>query len=268
MDRMLNKHDFRIVLVLLPVLFLSIFLPSSARSLEVDRKLEKAIGIEKEAQRKADNWRKEKETILAEIQDLKHREQWLDFQDKKYRGYIKEEEGIIKELARKKEEFEKISMNLEPYLEEIYERLESFVENDLHFLPEERQKRLSFLRSSLDDYRVGLSEKLRRILEALQVEASYGRSIEKTDGILDLKGERIEVSFLRVGRLALFFISADRSRVGYLDKNTGTWRLLDHKYAKEVLKAIEMAERKRAVELVDLPVGKWKTAPKEQERSR
>ena len=179
---------------------------------------------------------------------------------------IRDREKILENLTRKKEEFEKIKMDLEPYLEDVYQELKSFVENDLKFLPEERQKRLLFLRESLDDYRVGLSEKLRRILEALQVEANYGRSIEKTDGILNLQGEKMEVSFLRIGRLALFFLSADRKKVGYLDKKTGQWKFLDHKYAKYVLKGIEMAERKRAIELVDLPIGKWETVKRDAEK--
>lgn len=235
---------------------------------QVLKKVENAIKIEHKAQKKAERWSQEKENIVAELQDLKHREQWIDFQTKKYKGYIKEEEGIIAGLERKKKEFEKIKMELEPYLETVYDRLKTFVDTDLQFLPEERKKRLSFIRSSLDDYRVGLSEKLRRVLEALQVEANYGRSIEKTDGILDISGKKIEVTFLRVGRLALFFISADRTKVGCLDKATGKWKMLDHKYAKEVLKGIEMAERKRAIELVDLPVGKFKAVPEEGKETR
>ena len=149
-------------------------------------------------------------------------------------------------------------MDLEPYLEKIYRRLEGFVAGDLQFLHEERTRRLAFLRSSLDDYRVKLSEKLRRMLEALQVEANYGRSIGKTEGVLSLGGEKSGVNFIRVGRLSLFFLSEDHEKAGYLDTKTGKWKLLDHKYARELSKAIEMAERKRAIELVDLPVGKWK----------
>ena len=230
----------------------------------IEQKVVKAIKIEEKAQTKADAWAQEKSNILAEMQDLKHREQWLDFQSKKYKGYVKEEEKIIRDLNRKKEKLEKIEMGLEPYLEEVFGQLSLFVENDLQFLKEERKKRLSFLRASLDDYRVGLSEKLRRVLEALQVEANYGRSIERTDGVINLKDERIEVNFLRVGRLAMFFVSTDHKKVGYLDRKTGDWKLLDRRYGKEILKAIEMAERKRAIELVDLPIGKWKSDESEQ----
>ncbi len=230
----------------------------AADVISVQKKMDNAIRIEKTAQEKADKWAQEKERILAEIQDLKHREQWLDFQCKKYNKYIEEEKEIIGRLSRKKEEIEKIKTNLEPYLEEIYQRLEEFVKNDLRFLPEERKKRLAFLRSSLDDYRVELSEKLRRILEALQVEANYGRSIDKTEGIIDLDGKKTEVNFIRIGRLALFFLSEDQKKPGYLDRKTGQWKMLDRKYAKELVKAVEMAERKRAIDLVDLPIGTWK----------
>ncbi len=248
-------------LVISVFVYTAVVLASSEHSPAViEGKVIKAIKIEQKAQADVDSWAEEKNRILTEIQHLKYRSQWLEFQTKKYRGYIAEQQDILRDLTRKKEEIDKIKMNLEPFLERIYQRLQGFVAGDLQFLHEERTGRLEFLRSSLDDYRVKLSEKLRRVLEALQVEANYGRSIGKTEGVLSLGGEKREVNFIRVGRLSLFFISEDHKKAGYLVKETGKWKLLDRKYAKELSKAIEMAERKRAIELVDLPVGKWKNA--------
>ncbi|HEC31081.1 MAG TPA: DUF3450 family protein, partial [Deltaproteobacteria bacterium] len=125
-----KRTDF-IVLFLLIALLSGLKAYGETSPAEIHKKMESAIQIEQKAQKKADKWAEEKQNILAEFQDLKHREQWLDFQQKKYNGYIKEEEKILENLTRKKEEFEKIKMDLEPYLEDVYQELKSFVENDL-----------------------------------------------------------------------------------------------------------------------------------------
>ena len=225
---------------------------------EIHKRMETAIQIEQKAQKKGDTWAKEKENILAEIHDLKDRQKWLDFQRKRYKAYIEKEKGVLQGLKRKKKEFEKIQMDLEPYLDEVLGRLETFVKSDLQFLREERAKRIAFLKDSLNDYRVGLSEKLRRVLEALQVEAKYGRDIEKKEGVLRINGETIEANLLRVGRLALFYETLDHGKVGVLYRDSGNWKTLPHEYEREINRAMEMAQRKRAIELLDLPVGSWK----------
>ncbi|RLB00942.1 MAG: hypothetical protein DRG83_10855, partial [Deltaproteobacteria bacterium] len=101
-----KRTDF-IVLFLLIALLSGLKAYGETSPAEIHKKMESAIQIEQKAQKKADKWAEEKQNILAEFQDLKHREQWLDFQQKKYNGYIKEEEKILENLTRKKEEFEK-----------------------------------------------------------------------------------------------------------------------------------------------------------------
>jgi len=254
-----KRTHFIVVLILLGV-FSGLKAYGETNPTQAHKKMENAVTIEQKAQKEADAWAKEKENILAEIHDLKGRQKWLDFQRKKYKAYIEKEKGVLKELKRKKKKYEEIRMGLEPYLDEVMKRLETFVKNDLQFLKEERGKRLAFLKDSLSDYRIGLSEKLRRVLEALQVEANYGRGIEKSEGVLSINGQTIEVNLLRVGRLALFYETLDHKKVGFLDRETGKWKTLPHRYGTEITRAMEMADRKRAIELVDLPIGPWKDA--------
>ncbi len=72
-------------------------------------------------------------------------------------------------------------------MDEWLMRLEEFVKKDLPFLPEERERRLKFLKDSLNDYHLGLDEKTRRLLESLQAEAGYGEDVEKSEGSIQLK---------------------------------------------------------------------------------
>ncbi len=213
------------------------------------------IKAETAAQAKYEEWRTEKETLSAEIRDLKATDAWLEFQIRKYRTYVSEQQKVLAELARRKQETTRLRRELEPFLETIVRRLEEAVAADLPFLGEERTRRIAFLKRSLADYHLGLGEKLRRVLEALRVEAEYGRTVERTEETLDLNGTQTRVRLLRLGRIALFYQSGDGA-VGIWDAESGDWRQLDATYALTLRHACDMAERKRAVELLALPVSR------------
>lgn len=242
----------------LAVLGLLITVPSAwgAKSVkavqqEMTASLEAEIASQKEYQR----WADKKEEMAQEIRNMKLMDSWLDFQNKKYSRYLEKQKAVIAELERRKQEAKRIKMELEPFLEDVVELLGQQVKQDLPFLADERSKRLAFLRESLDDYHLNLSEKLRRVLEALQVEAEYGRSVETTSEILQLNGSPVQVDVFRLGRLALFYRSQDNAQAGVWDRKSASWRPLDSAFAGEMKKAGEMATRKRAVEMLDLPIG-------------
>lgn len=226
---------------------------SSAKA--VHGKVAKAVDVEAASQKQYDKWTEKRADESSEIRDMKAMDSWLEFQNKKYVKYIKKQETVIAELQRRKEEAKRIRMELEPYLEEVVAQLESFVAADLPFLQEERVGRIQFLHESLDDYRLALSEKLRRVFEALQVETEYGRNVSTDSVEMDLNGTPIRVSTFRLGRIALFYRTADGAEAGYWDKASGSWKAMDESYTRILQRAEDMAERKRAVELLDLPIG-------------
>lgn len=253
-----SKHFRSKTLFLLSFFSILSALPVSAETppTELQKTMEEAIRTGREVQKEADVWAEEREKIMAEIRDLRNRKQWIEYQQEKHETYLRKQEEVIQKLGGKKQSAEEIRMTMEPYLDEVVGRLEDFVESDLPFLPEERQKRLTFLRSSLNDYHLGLGEKLRRVAEALQVEAEYGKSMEKTESTLTLNGEPTQVYLFRLGRLALFYLSLDGSKAGRFNRKTGQWEALPRRDVGELSRAMEMVERKRAMELVTLPIGR------------
>lgn len=247
--------------MLIRLVFFTTFLflfPFTGQSREAPQKLLNSMeGAVKEAQKvqgEVDAWAVEREKLLSEILELKNLKRWYTHQQEKYESYIQNQKKVISELKRQLEEAKKINILLEPYLDEAVKRLEEFIASDLNFLPEERQKRLAFLKNSLDDYHLELSEKLRRVLEALQVEAEYGRGIEKNEAVLSQGSESTQVYLLRVGRVALFYQTLDGKKCGYLDRSSNTWRELPATFNSEISKALDMIERRRAYELVELPL--------------
>jgi len=251
------KQRFKpITIPLLLLMGIIIAVPVFAENISAARSgLEKAIEAEMAAQKKADQWSQEKQQMISEIRQLKTRLEWLSYQNKKYDAYIKTEEQAIAELKRKDAEMRHLRQALEPYLDRTIDELAAFIEKDLPFLGQERSRRVSFLKESVNDYHLAMSEKLHRVLEALNVETEYGRSIEADTRALNVQGRSVESDVLRVGRIALFYRSLDGREVGKMNPDTGTWEPVDKKFSRAIRDTIDMARQKKSVELVDLPIG-------------
>jgi hypothetical protein len=245
-------------LVAFSVMALALTLSVTARAAEpakaVHHLATSAINAEAAAQAEYREWTEQRESLAAEVRDMKATQAWLEFQNRKYEKYIDRQESVIVELERRKVEAERIRHELEPFLEIVVDRLETFVDRDLPFLAEERSRRIRFLRDSLDDYHLALSEKLRLVFEALMVETEYGRSVSTSAEELVIHGQPTRVSTFRLGRTALFYQTADGTEAGMWDRAAGQWEPLDDDLARNLKLAGDMANRKRAVELLQLPV--------------
>lgn len=245
--------------IMLAIVILLLGLPAIAASVsrpeKVQNQMAGAITTESSAQSKSDDWNSMKGDLVNEIRELQTRLVWLQYQKKKHEVYIQGVKDSIAELERRKLEARKLRESLEPYLEEVVAKLEAFIPTDLPFLTEERDRRLLFLKNTLNDYHLDLGEKLRRVYEALGVEATYGKMVTSSDETLLLDGAETEVTVFRLGRLAMFYQSLDGERVGFWSKANGEWEPLSREYAPVIRQALEMARRERTVQLIQLPLG-------------
>ena len=227
----------------------------ASRPEKAQKKLTGAIKTEAAAQAKADDWNFQKDDLVSEIRDLQTRLIWLQYQKKKHEIYVQGVRDNITDLENRKLAARKLRESLEPYLEEVVTRLESFVSQDLPFLAQERAQRISFLKNTLNDYHLDLGEKLRRVYEALGVEATYGKMVTSSDETLNLDGKDTEVTVLRLGRLAMFYQSLDGEKIGFWNIQSGRWEPLSREYPQTIRQALEMARRERTVQLITLPLG-------------
>ena len=224
---------------------------------KVQQKVSQAMGVEAKAQGKADDWNWNKQDIIQQIRDAKYRTTWLQYRQEKNRQYIANAKQNIADLEYKKAELNKLREQLEPYLEAVILRLQDFIAHDLPFLQEERAKRIAALKASMDNYDLPLSEKLRRVFEeGLQIETDYGKMVEAVDGeTLNLDGVETQVIIFRLGRLDMYYMSLDEEQIGRYNMETGKWEKLPDSLIRDISLAISMAERKRQVEIVKLPLG-------------
>lgn len=174
-----------------------------------------------------------------------HLEQLIAGQDAEL-GELAEREAAIAETHRE----------LLPLMQQMLSTLESFVAMDSPFLRAERQARLERLSELMHAPGMGLAEKYRRLLEAYQVEAEYGRTFATYRAPLNggkPGGDRI-VDILRIGRVGLYYLSPDRESGGAWDAVTRNWYPLDRGQRRRLQIALRVANKTMAPTLLELPL--------------
>ncbi len=154
-----------------------------------------------------------------------------------------------------------VERQIMPLMQKMVDSLEQFVELDAPFLLEERRKRVAFLKTLLERSDITVAEKLRRILEAYEIENDYGRTIEAFKGSLELDGASRDVEFLRIGRAVLLYQTADAEIYGRWDREEGTWSSLPAAYRTQIREGIKIARKQVAPSLLLLPIVAPETRP-------
>jgi hypothetical protein len=149
-----------------------------------------------------------------------------------------------------------IREELQSYLESVVAQLEEFIKKDFPFLLNERAARLDSIKETLTRPDKPAAEKYRKVMEALQIEAEYGRTVEVYQDTIDLNGQSVLMDILRLGRLSLFCQTPGGKMVGHYDRAAGRWVSLPSRYRREIHNAVEMARRERTIDLVRLPIGR------------
>lgn len=165
---------------------------------------------------------------------------------------IEEQERRKTELAAQIERIERTRAELVPMLVRMVDGLEEFVALDVPFLAEERAGRIRRLREVLADPEIPVSEQYRRVFEAYKVEADYGRSLEAWRGPLP-DGAQI-VDYLRIGRMAWYYLSLDGQAAWQWDRRRQVWQAVPSTHVGAIRKGLRVASEQAAPELLALPL--------------
>jgi hypothetical protein len=242
---------------LFTVIFIS---PSVATSSRVTQKIEKpvsrAIDIRRKAQQKEEQWRVEQQQKVSLFERLKQEQETLKEQQQRL---IKETDALNNSITEKKEQLqriEQIAAQINPFLAEVVGRLDKFQQRDLPFLQHERQQRIIHLQEIVAAPDIAMNEKLRKVLEALMVEADYGRTLELTRETIQLAERETLVDVFRLGRIALYFRTLDGRESGFFNVAEQRWQPLSASFHLAIGKAMDIGAKKRPVEIVTLPLGR------------
>ncbi|MGB0956322.1 MAG: DUF3450 domain-containing protein [Panacagrimonas sp.] len=160
------------------------------------------------------------------------------------------QEGEKQSLRRQLDALSQVEQELLPLMLRMIEGLEAFVDIDMPFLQSERKERLDNLKRLMADSEALNSEKFRRILEAYQIESDYGRSLGSERG--EVQGRAVDI--LRVGRVAMYYLTLDGREAGHWNAGEKAWKRLPSAYTREVRRGLRIARETTAPGLLELPV--------------
>lgn len=144
-----------------------------------------------------------------------------------------------------------------PLLNKMLGALERFVKADLPFHKEDRMESVVKLKALMVNPEATTSSRFRSIMDIYTVEMEYGNGSEAYKAVQNVGGEEIEVDMLRIGRVALYYQTRDQKISKMWDNANKTWKDLPASNNRNIRKAIKVAAKTTAPELLSLPL----TAP-------
>lgn len=222
-----------------------------ARSIDIsldDNRQETAV------QREIDQIDDQTQAMLEAYQRLSRELEMLTVYDDQLQQLVASQESEKQSIQQQMAELEQTQREVVPLILEMVQWLETLLDADLPFLPEERRLRIAQLHELMGRADVSIGEKYRRVLEAYQIEMDYSRTIESYRGELKNGNQVRTVDFLRIGRLALYYQTIDRAEVGHWNAKEGRWVALPEQYELQIRNGLRIARQQLAPDLLHLPV--------------
>ena len=225
---------------------------------DVKKPVASSIRIRQDTQKQEEQWREDKQRLLARynefeqsLHQLKIRRQTLEETNAAARHRISAKQQQLADI-------EQVEAQIEPLIDTQMDLLGRHLDQDLPFLPDERRQRLERLSALRHDPDVAVSEKFRKVLEALMVEAEYGNTIEVYQQNISIGERNMLVNVFRLGRISLFFQTLDHTICGFFDVASGGWEALPAAYNRTLQAAIEIGAKRQPVEILALPLGRMR----------
>ncbi|MDY0070234.1 MAG: DUF3450 domain-containing protein [Porticoccaceae bacterium] len=185
-------------------------------------------------------------TVNKQIEGLKVYNAQLDRQ-------IANQTQTMADLQESIENATVMERQIMPLTLKMVEALEQFVELDLPFNKQARLEAIGKVRDNLDSSRFSAAEKFRQVLELYDIESQYSRTIDQFEGMIDQDGQQRQVTFFRVGRIALMYQTPDQDETGVWDADTQSWQVANE-FRSDVSKGIRIAKKQAAIDILNLPI--------------
>jgi hypothetical protein len=238
------------------LLLLSYGRPAEVVAERVEEPVRQSIDIRQKTQEEEEMWQHEKEKLNAQFEQLLQDKKYLQQQKLDLQQELATTWKRISSKEKQLRDIEQISEQIRPFLDTLVTELKMEINNSLPFLMTERTLRLEKLESLLTIPEVSISEKYRKVMEALLVEAEYGFTIEARQETIEITGNKRLVNIFRLGRLSLFYQSLDRKECGFYNIAENLWQPLKAKYNHDIHNALAIAAKQQPAEIISLPLGR------------
>ena len=208
----------------------------------------------KKSQTKIDELTDQTRDLLSQYKHVMKIVDGLKVYNRQQERLIKRQEKEIAELNESIDNVTVIERQVGPLMARMIDGLEKFIELDSPFLLKERTERISFLKDVLERADVAVSEKFSKVLEAYQIENTFGSTLEAYTDVIELDGQSRQVDMLKWGRVSLVFQTPDGEVTGVWDNKIRDWVPLGDEYRADVRNGLRIARKTMTADLVRLPV--------------
>ncbi len=167
--------------------------------------------------------------------------------------FLKSQENEIESLRGQIDRVGDIQAQLLPMMLRMIGALEAFVASDVPFQMEERDARITKLKELAGDPNQSPAELYRQIMNAYQIELSYGNQTTSYNENVLINGEPRKVEFLRIGRVALVYTDGQQKMHIY-NKSTGSYDDLPESFKLDVQSATRIALEQKTPEVFPAPL--------------
>lgn len=187
------------------------------------------------------------EQLQAEITNLTIYQSHLD---KMVQSQNQEKSSLQEQL----EQIQATRQGIVPLMYKMLDELEQQVQQGLPIRRETRLQRVEKLRTLMTRADVSDAEKFRRLLEAYQIELSYGGKMGRYDDQITLAdGKKIEASLVYLGKVSLLARSLDQQKYWRWDQSQQQWQSLDSGF-DAIDSAFDVADKNTTPTLLALPL--------------
>lgn len=248
--------NHRLKVMALSVMLASGALYGTAQAVEVDDVLKAGAdktAAAKEAQKRIDKIAEQTYDLLSEFKTVNKQIEGLRVYNAQLDRQIQNQVTAMADLQDSVENATVMERQVIPLTQKMLEGLEQFVALDVPFNLESRKAAIANVRNNMDSSRYNSAEKFRQVLELYDIEGQYSRTIDQYDGMVEVDGVERQVTFFRVGRIALMYQTPDQDVTGAWDANAKQWVRADE-FRSAVNKGIKIAKKQAAIDILTLPI--------------
>ena len=206
------------------------------------------------SQTKIDSIYEQTQDLLAEYRNTVDEADVLRGYNDHVQRMVNDQKENIASLQEQIDGIDKIKQGVVPLMYKMIDTLDKFVDLDVPMNLERRKERVEGLRTVMADSNVTTSEQFRLVLEAYEIEASYGTVFDAYQGELDLGDRTITADFVHMGRVSLLAQSLDAKNAWVWNNGTRSWDELGEEYLKPIRDSIAMARKQLPMDLTKMPI--------------
>jgi hypothetical protein len=245
------KHIYKIVLI-------QSFIVFEIYSQEiVDKTIDLSVqssGLSIDAQEKIEALDEISKKVYFEYKDTLNEYKSLKNYDDQLSEIIDAQFAEISNINNQIDSLDDINIDILPLLKTMTNTLRKVVNLDIPFLKEQRIERVNNLDELLLRADITTAEKFRKVFEAYQIEANFGKTIENYPGYIMLNGAEVAVDFFRLGRLGLYYRTPNGKETGFWNLNTSDWSHEGGSLNDAIKVALDISNRQSPPNFITLPL--------------